>query len=155
MMPVDSALIAPEDLRSPVLREGYAYWLAKRGNRPYPARGDLDPPVECPRLCSHILLLDVLYDPLDFQYRLIGDTLRRRMGQNWLRKRMSEIEFQRAPNPMWLHHQLAVELRLPRFIRPEYVHPKEGFRFVESAILPLGPDPEHVDMLLSFVDFIR
>jgi hypothetical protein len=148
-------VVAPEDIRSRVLRDGYAYWLEKKGDRLMPSRGDLDPLLERPQLCSHIILFDVMSDPLDFRYRLIGQSVRRRMGENWVGRRMSEIDFQRAPNPIWQHHAWVVEHRAPRFIRPEYIHPKEDFRFVESAILPLGPDPDRVDMIFSFVDFVN
>jgi len=44
--------------------------------------------------------------------------------------------------------------RLPRFIRPNYVGPHKQFLFIESAVLPLGTDPERVDMLMLFVDFL-
>ena len=149
-----SSAIDPSELISPVLREGYGYWLEKRGDRDFPARADFDPLVERPKLSRHIMLLDVLEDPLDFQYRFIGVRLREHMGENWMGRRWSEIEGQRAPNPIWLHHQWVVEHRTPRFIRPNYVGPHKSFLFIESAVLPLGVDPQRVEMLMLFVDFI-
>ena len=50
--------------------------------------------------------------------------------------------------------QWVVENRAPRFIRPNYVGPHRQFMFIESAVLPLGPDPERVEMLMLFVDFL-
>jgi hypothetical protein len=149
-----STVVEYPELISPILREGYGYWRAKKGERAFPARGDFDPPTEIPRLARNIMLLDVHHDPLDFQYRLIGDKLREHMGENWVGRRWSEIPQQRAPNPLWLHHQWVVENRRPRFIRPNYVGPHRQFLFIESAVLPLGQDPERVDMLMLFVDFL-
>lgn len=149
-----SSVIDYPELVSPILREGYGYWRGKAGDRPFPARGDFDPLLEIPKLTRNMMLLDVLEDPLDFRYRLIGDRLRHHMSENWTGRRWSEIEQQRPPNPIWLHHQWVVENRRPRFIRPNYVGPHREFMFIESAVLPLGPDPEHVDMLMLFVDFL-
>uniref|UniRef100_UPI003137A719 PAS domain-containing protein n=1 Tax=Ferrovibrio terrae TaxID=2594003 RepID=UPI003137A719 len=66
------------DLNSatPLLRQGYDSWLAKCGDRPMPARADLDP-AEITPLLPNLILRDVLRDtkpgwPLDFRYRLIG-----------------------------------------------------------------------------------
>ncbi len=114
------------ELISPILREGYGYWRAKQGDRPFPARADFDPMLEIPKLARSMMLLDVLTEPLDFRYRLIGDKLRDHMGQNWVGKHWSEIEQQRAPNPIWLHHQWVVENREARFIRPNYVGPTQA-----------------------------
>ena len=149
-----SPVIEYPELISPTLREGYGYWRGKRGDRDFPARGDFDPLLEVPKLARHMMLLTVLRDPLDFQYRLIGDKLREHMGENWIGRRWSGIEQQRATNPIWLHHQWVVENRAPRFIRPNYVGPHHDFMFIESAVLPLGDDPDQVDMLMLFVDFL-
>jgi hypothetical protein len=149
-----SPVIEYPELISPLLREGYTYWRGKRGDRTFPARRDFDPLMEIPKLARNMMLLDVLRDPLDFRYRLIGDKLRDHMGENWVGRRWSEIEQQRPPNPIWLHHQWVVENLAPRFIRPNYVGPHRQFMFIESAVLPLGRDPDRVEMLMLFVDFL-
>jgi hypothetical protein len=150
MLPV----IALSELQSPIPREGYAYWLGKKGDRAIPARADFDPLLEVPRLARNLMLLDVRRDPLDFRYRLIGTALRAHMGEEWTGRWWSEIAFQRAPNPIWEPHRWVVEHRAPRFIRPNYVGPHKEFMFIESAVLPLGADPELVDMLMIFADFL-
>jgi len=143
-----------EDIASPILREGFTYWSDKKGGRRFPARGDFDPILEVPKLTRSIILLDVQHDPLDFRYRLVGTRLREHMGKDWTGTWWSEIEFQRAPNPIWLQHQWVAQNRAPRFIRPNYVGPHKTFMVIESAVLPLGDDPERVDMLMLFVDFL-
>jgi len=149
-----SSVIEYPELISPILREGYGYWRSKRGERSFPARADFDPLMEIPKLARNMMLLDVEQEPLDFRYRLIGDKLREHMGANWVGRRWSEIEQQRAPNPIWLHHQWVVENRAPRFIRPNYVGPHRHFMFIESAVLPLGSTDDRVEMLMLFVDFL-
>ena len=153
----DSALTAidPASLRSPITRAGYEYWLEKKGDRPFPARADFDPFIEQPKLSRNMVLLDVERDPLDFRYRYIGTTVRENMAAEWTGKRMSEIPIQRAPNPIWQHHLWIVEHRRPRFYRPTYVGPHNGFKFVETAHLPLGQEGGEIGMMMAFVDFLR
>jgi hypothetical protein len=147
------AEIAYPEVSSPILRGGYEYWLGKKGDRLFPSRRDFDPMVEITQLARNIMLLDVSHDPLDFRYRLIGSAVREHLGSDWTGRRWSEIEFQRAPNPIWLHHQWVVDNRAPRFLRPNYIGPHRTFMFVESAVLPLGDDPDRVEMLMLFADF--
>jgi hypothetical protein len=59
--------------------EFYHYWLALRGERRFPARRDIEP-TDIPHLLAGILMLDVHYEPLDFEYRLIGGDIVARSG---------------------------------------------------------------------------
>jgi len=151
--PATLAEIAYPDVSSRILRGGYEYWLGRKGDRLFPSRRDFDPMVEVPQLARSMMLLDVSPEPLDFRYRLIGTAVREHLGEDWTGRRWSEIEFQRAPNPIWHHHQWVVDNRAPRFLRPNYIGPHRSFMFVESAVLPLGDTPDRVDMLMLFVDF--
>ncbi|GAB2179103.1 PAS domain-containing protein [Dongia sp. agr-C8] len=153
----DPALAAIEanDLRSPVTRAGYEYWLRKKGDRAFPARSDFDPLLEQPKLSRNMVLVDVERDPLDFRYRYIGTRVRENMNAEWTGKRMSEIPMQRAPNPIWQHHLWVLEHRMPRFYRPAYLGPFKEFKFIESAQLPLGAEEGEIDMMMVFVDFLR
>jgi len=149
-----SNAIDETQLRSPVTRAGYEYWLRKKGDRRFPSRTEFDPLLEVPRLARHIVLVEVLRDPLDFRYRLIGTAIRDNMVADWTGLRLSEIPMQRAPNPIWQHHEWVVEHRAPRFYRPAYLGPYKEFKFIESAQLPLGGDDSTVDMMMVFVDFL-
>ena len=142
------------NLRSPITRAGYEYWLAKKGDRPFPARTDFDPLIERPKLSRSMVLVDVERAPLDFRYRFIGTTIRENMAAEWTGLRMSEIPMQRAPNPIWQHHLWVLENRCPRFYRPSYLGPFRQFKFIESAQFPLGPEGGEIDMMMVFVDFL-
>jgi len=149
-----SAVDKVEDVQSEIVRAGHAYWLAGKRDRPLPARGDFDPLLEIPRLVPSIMVFDVLHDPLDFVYRLIGTKVRTHLMQDLTGVRMSEIEFQRAPSVLWSHHAWVVEHQAPRFMRPPYVGPHKDFLFIEAVILPCGQG-SRVDKLMVFVDFVR
>jgi hypothetical protein len=143
-----------EDVQSEIVRAGYAYWLAVKGERVLPLRADFDPLIEIPRLVPNIIVFDVLREPLDFVYRLIGTKVRTHLMQDLTGARMSNIEFQRPPSVIWSHHVWVVENVAPRFMRPPYVGPHKDFLFIEAVILPCGSGAS-VEKLMVFVDFIR
>ena len=55
-----------------LFEDALMYWESKRLGRKMPARRDLDPLLEVPQMTPWIVLTDVLHDPLDFRFRLIG-----------------------------------------------------------------------------------
>ena len=52
----------------------FAYLEAKRGTREFAARRDINP-FEFSYVLGHVALLDVVYEPLRFRYRLVGTIL--------------------------------------------------------------------------------
>jgi hypothetical protein len=137
---------------------GYDYWLGKQralgDTEMLPARRDLDPVIDIPRLVPHLMLMDVQADPLDFRYRLVGSALRRHMSQDWTGRFLSDIPFQRAGSMVWDNNVRVLSDRRPLLARPPYIGPHKDFLFVESVILPLAGDGQTIDMLMFAVDFI-
>lgn len=78
------------DIRTPLLRQLYAYWDERRRGRPMPARRDLDP-VEFRFALGHVLLIDVLYHPLRFRFRLHGSELAFRAGYDMTGRMVEEL----------------------------------------------------------------
>jgi hypothetical protein len=56
------------------LHRFFAYLEGKRGTREFAARRDIDP-LDFPYILGHVVLLDVLHEPLRFRYRLVGSVL--------------------------------------------------------------------------------
>jgi len=56
----------------------YGYWQSKHADGRAPARRDIDPPTEIPQFAANLMLIDIA--PEGFQYRLVGSTIRERMG---------------------------------------------------------------------------
>ena len=156
-------MIDLDEIASQNVLAGYDYWLEKKralsaddSTEPglLPARTDFDPLIEVPRLAPRMMLMDVLQDPLDFRYRLVGSALRRHMAQDWTGKRLSEIPFQRVGSTVWDNNVIVIRERRPILARPPYIGPHKDFLYVESVILPLASDGRQVDLLMFFVDFI-
>ena len=80
-----------ELISDPIQRSLYLYWLNKCGDRPMPARADLDP-LEMPRpALKDMGLVDVIEHGRDFHYRLVGTNNVSRMGVDITGRRASEV----------------------------------------------------------------
>jgi hypothetical protein len=101
-----------------------------------------------------MMLKDIQREPLDFRYRLVGTRLRHHMGADWKGQWMSQIEFQKAPNPIWRAHVHVAESCLPLFLTPPYVGPHKDFLRIEAVMLPLGKDHRTADMIMIFIEFM-
>jgi len=71
-------------------RELFDYWLESAGQRPMPARSDLDP-LKVPRLLPHLGLIDIREGVSRALFRLAGTRLRDIYGQEITGKRINEV----------------------------------------------------------------
>lgn len=133
---------------------GYRYWDSKRAGRTMPARTDIRPE-EIKTFLPHVVLIDVLHDPLDFRYRLIGTAVVANLLRNYTGVRLSEVAHQRPPSRIWTIFETAVMRRRPSLNDMPYVGPHKDFLAVRDMVAPLSTDGRTVDMLFIVVDFVR
>lgn len=144
---------------TPLLRQAYDYWDARRGSRPMPARADLDP-AEIIRLLPNIILMDVLHDtkpgwPLDFRYRLIGTRADAMMNGRYTGKCMSDLAHQQPGSRIWNSLERVATSRQPQVNRVPYVGQHKEFVSVVDMVMPLSDDGGiTVNMLFCILDFI-
>lgn len=139
-------------LRAARLTEAYAYWESKRGERPMPSRRDIDP-VEIPALLPYVTLIDVLSDPLDFRYRLIGTEVRNISEGNYAGKRFSELPSKGRGSVIWDTCEQTVLARSPFSQSPPYAGPEQSLRDCENLLLPLSEDGAQVNMIFRVISF--
>ena len=149
------AIVAPipgdplAGLSEPRLHRLYAYLEEKRGTREFAARRDIDP-LDFPYVLGNIVLLDVLYQPLRFRYRLVGSVLSGRVGYDMTGKFLHE-----HPHPAYRDYMLEcyaeiIRSRLPSggnydlFIDRE-IKPYQCLR------VPLSDDGMTIDMIIAAV----
>lgn len=144
----------PSVLQSDRLRQAYAYWDGKRRGRPMPSRRDIDP-VEIPSLLSRLMLVDVLRDPLDFRFRLLGTEIVARSHRNYTGLRLSELPGKGPGSVVWNNCEQVVLYRAPFSRTPPYVGPDRYTTTVENLMLPLSEDGETVTMIFQVLEFGR
>ncbi len=153
-VPAKPAAPAPRVKSSCIIDQALAYWQRIRAGREMPARPDLNPG-DIPKLLPYMILMDVLYDPLDFRYRLVGTEIDRICSRNYKGMRFSELPDKKAPNTIWQHHREAVETRAPVRKELSYTGPDGDVRRTEHCLMPFSSDGKTVDQVLVAVDIDR
>jgi hypothetical protein len=91
---MNNHMLVPPDrlsgITEPQLDRLYSYWLERKGSRRFPARRDIDP-LDFPYLLGHIMLIDVLWDPLRFRVRVHGTEMARRANYELTGKLLDEL----------------------------------------------------------------
>ena len=145
---------ARTDIKSPKLQQALAYWNEKRGRRSMPARADLDP-MEMIPILPHVILIDVLRDPLDFRYRLIGTLVEDHMSAPYTGRRFSEFEGQREGSRIWTCSERVISEKQPVRSDIPYIGPMREFTTIEDIMMPLSSDGEAVDVIFIVVEYVR
>ena len=136
-----------------ILRGAREYWDSKLGARLMPARRDFDPILEVPKLLPWIVLTDVLRDPLDFRYRLIGTEVVLRSRSNYTGKRFTELAHTAPPSQVWNDRVRVIESRAPVLAEPPYTGAVAEISRVCGIHLPLSDDGVAVNMIMTVVDY--
>jgi hypothetical protein len=63
--------VAPEDIRSPSIRQLHSYWERKRVSGALPAKTDIDPS-EIKPLLPYVSIVEIHHAPLRVHFRLVG-----------------------------------------------------------------------------------
>ena len=141
----------PAAITAPRLKEALAYWRTKLGDRAMPSRRDIDP-AEIPQLLPYVMLTDVLSDPLDFRYRLIGTGIRGISWNDYTGKRYSEVPGKGQGSVVWAHCVEVVRSKTPLVAATPYIGPDQHVSCCETLLLPLSQNGSDVNMILQVVD---
>lgn len=148
-----SRVLSLDGVSAPTLQEAIAYWRSRTPpQRPYPARGDIDP-LDIPHLLPHLALAEVHRQPeLSFRFRVFGtaltETFKLEASGKWI---TTESIGPIAPN---IHADFTciVESGTPRAIQSFAQQPGRDHVFYQVVDLPLGSPEEGVTMILSCLE---
>ena len=129
---------------------GLRYWEERRRDRGLPSRADIDP-LDIPDLLPPVFLVNVLREPLDFRYRLLGTQIVRHSAADYTGKSLRELPEQCPPSRIWSLFQRVVEERRPSSAKVPYIYiPGKS---VEMLATPLSDDGANVNMIFGVVQF--
>jgi len=136
------------------VQEFYRYWLSLRGERRFPRRADIEP-TDIPRLLSGVMLLDVHYDPIDFEYRLVGDDITRRLG-SLKGRRVREAALINGDSSAYDNYRRMVESGVPQFLEGTATLAfRPGRPMPMSRVhCPLSSDGTTIDKIISYCAFL-
>jgi hypothetical protein len=145
--------IGPAGIKAQALRDGLAYWSARRRGGRLPARADLDP-TDIPRLLPHVELSEVVDGGRDFRFRLVGSHLVDTDGVNPTGALLSGF----FRNTTYTAYQFGLYRWVVAHRAPLYSGSRVPLLsrggglavLTERLYLPLASDGETVDMILNF-----
>ncbi len=134
------------------MHDVYEYWQAKRGDRPMPARADLDP-IDIPAALPNLILIDVLPPSGRLRVRLAGTWIVKQFDRDYTGRYLDEIDFGEAQDEIVREYSAAAAGARP--VCSDHWHRNLGGEIfdLERLILPLSEDGERVTMLLIVLDF--
>lgn len=136
-----------DQIAHPKLQRLLRYWDDKRGDRPMPARRDIDP-FDIPDLLPHVFLVDVSYDPPVFRIRLAGTEVNRLLGEEVTGKTTDELTTERLRPVFRTACENVVRSRQPAAATRTFEGHKKYLLYA-GLVLPLSADGEVIDMLLG------
>lgn len=132
----------------------WSHWEKIRGARAMPSRADLDP-IDIPRLLPFTILVDVLHDPLDFRYRLLGTELDRITSRNYKGLRFSEIPHIEKGGGLWSNHEAVVRTGRPLRASVQYIGDDRFIRGLAHGLFPLSADGRTVTTIWCVAEIGR
>ncbi|MBG03664.1 MAG: hypothetical protein CMM59_06255 [Rhodospirillaceae bacterium] len=128
-----------------------AYWLSIHPKPDVlPSRHDFDPLDLPPDIWPNLMLTNVLREPLDLVYRLVGTEAAAILGLDVTGMKLSERPVRRDREAILDDYRVAIEDRVPRFRRFNVFDARRGFKVnMERLHLPMATDGRTVDMVLT------
>lgn len=151
-MPVSHHRIALDELASPEVTQGAAYWAALRGQRRFPSREDLSVRAMAPFL-KNVALIEVIDGGEDYRFRLVGDAHIQARGHDFKGEFITRDMGAQAPDFAARSRALydyVCTTGDPYAVRGP-MNPKDTdwrLTYRECAFLPLGPRDDLVDHIL-------
>lgn len=124
-----------------------AYWRAKKGDRAFPSRADIDP-LEFTRALPRVMMAEVSYDPLEFRYRVAGTGLFAMHGQELTGKRARELDPPEFGAMIHRHYAEVIARRVPILHLIELTMNYLATSYAR-IILPLSSDSTVIDRLMT------
>lgn len=138
--------------RDPLALGLLAYWNEKRGDRPMPARRDIDP-LDLPDHLGNLVLIEVEHEPLRLRYRLIGTRITSAMERDSTGKYYDEVYEPAIIEHVYDSFRWILRHKAPLRTHGQAFYPDKNFYDYETLNLPLSDDGVTVNMVLGELIF--
>ena len=146
------AFSPPSEIASPMVHTMFAYWHGKSAGRMAPHPRDIEPG-ELKRLLPYIVISDVLLDPLDLRFRLVGTGIVEAIGYDFTGKRFSEMPVTTGTERWLAHYGRVVQRKGPHYGRYRGELGPDSLRVVDHGAFPLSNDGDSVHRIIEIEDW--
>jgi len=142
--------LAAHEVTDPRVKGAYEYWLKVRGDKPMPARSDIDP-LDLKFCLGWTSLVEVIHEPSRrFRYRLDGSQLASLTGWDLTGRYLDEMQDAAYRELVLMIYSRVADTGAPMFIRNSEEWTDFGY-LTESVTLPLSNDGVRVTGLLDVI----
>jgi len=124
----------------------YRYWLAKRGSRIMPARGDLEPGDIC-LLLPHLTIVDKVNGRP--RYRLVGSAVAQQLGRDMTGQFVGSYVAAPSADALRVVSKRVFATGNPVFAVAEFKTKSGAVHTMSQLLLPLSDDGAEVNMTVS------
>lgn len=144
----------PAIVSNPKIKAFHAYWRSRCRDGRLPAREDMDPLDMAPYLANTILLR-VHRNPLDFEYRIIGENIIAQLG-NLKGQRVKAAALINLSSSAYVNYATVAESGQPQFLEGTATTAfRKDRTYVMSRVhCPLAADGRQVDHIITCVFFL-
>jgi hypothetical protein len=140
-------------IREPRLKQLYDYWCRLKRGRRFPERTEIDP-LDFKFALGHVMLVDVLRDPLRFRVRLHGTELAQQANYELTNKMLDELPISDFRDYVLERCRNLVETARPMRVGHKRDLGNKRLSY-EAVWLPFSSDQKQVDMLMCAVIYDR
>ncbi len=144
--------LSPDLVSSDRLNRLFQLWRELRGGRKLPFRGEFAPE-QLGFILGQVTIIDVVHEPLNFRFRLIGTRIEEAGRRGDQGKTLDQIEPASYRDLVGEAYREAVESAQPTCHQISYVYRQELVSF-ERIILPFTRTGSAVDLLLEALDWL-
>ncbi len=130
----------------------WSQWQQENGGQ-LPARRDMDVRNN-QRHFSYVVVFDVLKDPLDFKYRLVGTSVRQNTFGDYTGKTLRSMDGKGPGSKIWKFLTTTLETKKDQFRKVPYVGPNKDFMKSSLLFLPLASDHIMIDKIFLVSHFM-
>lgn len=138
-------------LQSDKLRRVHQVWVELKAERPFPLRAEISPE-RLGFILGQVTIIDVLREPLNFRYRLVGTKIEDAGRRGDKGKTIDQVEPEAYRQMVVSAFQEVVETGQPVFQQISYLHHQTVVSF-ERLVLPFSQSGGEVDVLLEASDW--
>ena len=142
----------PSEIVSPLVREMFAYWQRKRAGEIAPRPRDIEPG-EIKRLLPFISLSDVMREPFDLRFRLVGTGVVEACGYDFTGWRFRDLPVKTGMERWRAHYARVVNEKRPQFGRYRGDLGPDHRRYVDHGAFPLSDDGMQIIRIIEIEDW--
>lgn len=131
-------LLQIDDVTSTAVRALYDYWRGLHGDRPFPAKRDIDP-AAIKTLLPYVIIVEIHRNPFRVRYRLVGTEAVIFAGKDYTGVWLHEAKWGEMTEIIGSYYRRVAETGRPLFGADEVLI-NDKWKEYEWAILPLSDD---------------